>query len=79
MPSTIKRGQYKAIYQLNLLPSGDHAGPPRKIKSSGLPAYELAVESAIRRCDPVRVRPGEVMPRSIELVFDPVDDADERR
>ena len=62
---------------LRLLPSGDHRGAPERVKSSGLPAYDQAVERAIVRCDPVP-RPADMnpqdMPRELRLIFDPVDD-----
>ena len=77
VPPGIARGQYQAIYTLRLLPNGDHAGAPERVKSSGLPAYDQAVERAIVRCDPVP-RPADMnphdMPRELRLIFDPVDD-----
>jgi colicin import membrane protein len=73
VPSGIRPGQHTATFEVNLLPTGEQVGPPRMIKSSGLPAYDQAVERAIRRCDPFpRPREGSV-PRLVPLDFDPVD------
>jgi colicin import membrane protein len=56
-----------------LLPTGEQAGAPKLLKGSGLPAFDQAVERAIRRCDPFpRPREG-AMPRDLDLRFDPVD------
>ena len=52
VPPGIERGQHQAVYRVNLLPNGEQAGNPVQLKSSGLPAYDHAVETAIRRCNP---------------------------
>jgi colicin import membrane protein len=69
----VKPRQYVSEFEVQLLPTGEQAGAPRLLKSSGLAAYDQAVERAIRRCDPFpRPRDG-AMPRSLRLTFDPVD------
>lgn len=45
-------GNPTAIFRVQLLPTGDQAGPPRLQRSSGVPAFDRAVENGIRRCDP---------------------------
>lgn len=76
VPPGIERGQHQAVYRVNLLPNGEQAGNPVQLKSSGLPAYDHAVETAIRRCKPFP-RPKDqkaTVPRSMQITFDPVDD-----
>jgi colicin import membrane protein len=41
-----------AIFDVQLLPTGQQAGPPRLKQSSGVSAFDAAVENGIRRCDP---------------------------
>ncbi|HKO68883.1 MAG TPA: TonB family protein [Burkholderiaceae bacterium] len=43
------------------------------MKGSGLAAYDQAVERAIRRCDPFPPPREGTMPRSVRLLFDPVE------
>jgi colicin import membrane protein len=43
------------------------------VRSSGIPAFDVAVERAIRRCDPFPRPKDGPMPRSLPLIFDPVD------
>lgn len=76
VPSSVRRGEHIAIYQVHLLPDGHQAGKPKQLKTSGIPAFDSAVESAIVRCDPFP-RPSDhsAMPRVMEISFDPVDDA----
>ena len=76
VPPGIERGQHHAVYRVNLLPNGEQAGNPVQLKSPGLPAYDHAVETAIRRCKPFP-RPKDqtaTVPRSMQITFDPVDD-----
>lgn len=49
---TAATGNPTAVFQVQLLPSGEQAGPPRLQRSSGVPAFDRAVENGIRRCDP---------------------------
>jgi len=73
VPETLQPKQHVAEFKVTLLPTGEQAGAPRLVKASGLPAFDQAVERAIRRCDPFP-RPKEgTMPRELDLRFDPVD------
>lgn len=73
VPEGTRARQYIAEFEVALLPTGEQAGAPKLVKASGLPAYDQAVERAIRRCDPFP-RPKEgPMPRSLPLIFDPVE------
>lgn len=69
----MKAGQYKAVYEVHLLNDGRQAGAPRLLKASGLPAFDQAVERAIRACNPFPNHPTGNSPRTIQLTFDPVD------
>lgn len=73
VPEGTKPRQFIAEFEVTLLPTGEQAGAPKLLKASGLAAYDQAVERAIRRCDPFpRPKEGSV-PRSIPLIFDPVE------
>jgi len=73
VPEGLRPKQHVAEFEVQLLPSGEQVGAPRLVSASGLPAYDQAVERAIRRCDPFpRPREG-AMPRSVRLAFDPVE------
>ena len=73
VPEGTKPRQFIAEFEVTLLPTGEQAGAPKLLKASGLAAYDQAVERAIRRCDPFpRPREGP-MPRSLPLIFDPVE------
>lgn len=73
VPTGLRRGQYTAVYSVDLTPQGDKIAT-RKLKASGLPGYDLAVETAMSQCDPF---PGPVdnqpIPRQVQITFDPVD------
>ena len=71
--ANMKPGQYKAVYEVHLLNDGRQAGAPKLLKPSGLPAFDSAVERAIRACDPFPNHPTGNPPRTIQLTFDPVD------
>jgi len=45
-------GNPTAVFRVQLLPTGEQAGAPRLVRSSGSPAFDRAVETGIRRCDP---------------------------
>jgi colicin import membrane protein len=61
-----------ADFQVDLLPTGEILAV-RKLKASGLPGYDEAVERAIRRTDPFpRQRDGTVE-RTVIIRFRPVD------
>ncbi len=73
VPDSIGPQQHVAVFEVMLLPTGEQAGNPRLVKGSGLAAYDLAVERAIRRCDPFPPPREGTMPRSVRLLFDPVE------
>lgn len=75
VPDGTRAKQYVARFTVNLLPTGEQVGTPKLVKSSGLPAFDAAVERAIRRCDPFPSPRGSAPPRSLDLEFDPVDTA----
>src|SRR5690606_7286698 len=45
-------GNPTVVYRVQLMPSGQQASTPRLIRSSGVEAFDRAVENGIRRCDP---------------------------
>lgn len=45
-------GNPNVEFQVKLLPSGEVSGVPKLIKSSGISAFDAAVENGIRRCTP---------------------------
>lgn len=73
VPDGTKPRQFVAEFEVTLLPTGEQVGAPKLVKASGLPAYDQAVERAIRRCDPFPRPKDGPMPRSLPLVFDPVE------
>ncbi len=79
VPAGLKSGERQAVYTVYLLPDGSQAKPPTLEKSSGLPAFDAAVESAIRWCNPFPpAEAGKVLPRTIQITFDPVDSSNNR-
>jgi colicin import membrane protein len=73
VPESLQARQHVAEFEVTLLPTGEQVGAPRLLRPSGIPAYDQAVERAIRRCDPFpRPREG-AMPRALRLAFDPVE------
>ena len=77
-PAGAKRGMYVAKFDVRLLKNGQKAVPPKMISSSGLKAFDTAVEKAILMCNPFPKPPVGDIPSSITLTFDPVDDARSR-
>ena len=80
VPAGLERGRHQAVYLVNLLPNGEQSGQPVQLKSSGLAAYDQAVERAIRSCNPFP-RPKDqstTVPRSMQITFDPVEDNSSR-
>lgn len=73
VPEVVRPQQYVADFEVVLLPTGEQAGAPRLLKSSGLATYDQAVERAIRRCDPFPPPKEGTMPRAVRLSFDPVE------
>lgn len=77
-PAGAKRGMYVAKFDVRLLKNGQKAVPPKMLSSSGLKAFDTAVEKAILMCNPFPKPPVGDIPSSITLTFDPVDDARSR-
>ena len=73
VPDAVRPQQYVAEFEVTLLPTGEQATDPKVLKASGLAAYDLAVERAIRRCNPFPPPKEGTMPRSVRLSFDPVE------
>ena len=69
----MKAGQYRAVYSVDLASDGVTPENIRMVRSSGLPAFDQAVERAIRACNPFPAHPTNRPPKSIQLTFDPVD------
>jgi colicin import membrane protein len=66
--------QVFAEFRVDLLPTGEQAGPPKLIKPSGLAGYDDAAERAIIRCDPFpRDRDGVIPSRSFTLRMYPTE------
>jgi colicin import membrane protein len=63
----------QAEFEVDLLPDGSQAGAPKMTKPSGLPAYDAAVDRAIRKCDPFPRPDNGPVPRSMHLTFRPTD------
>ena len=76
VPASIVRGQYQAIYKVKLMPTGEQfPNSLERVQASGWDAYDLAIERAIRRCNPFpRPDTGEAVPSDLTLSFDPVED-----
>jgi len=61
-----------AEFQVELLPTGEILAV-RKLKASGLPGYDEAVERAIRRTDPFPRKRDGTIDRTVIIRFRPVD------
>ena len=73
VPANAKRGNNVATFEVNLLPNGEVVNT-KMVKSSGLPAFDAAVDRAIARCNPFpRPTDGTPIPRRMQILFDPVD------
>ena len=57
-----------AVYTITQLPSGEVLGV-RRVKSSGVPAYDAAIESAIRNASPLPKRKDGTVDREITATF----------
>ena len=73
VPDALRSQQHVAQFEVMLLPTGEQATEPKLLKASGLPAYDQAVERAIRRCNPFPPPKEGTMPRAVRLSFDPVE------
>ena len=67
--STDLPGNPRAVYRIEQLPTGDIIAR-KQIKSSGIPAYDKAVENAIDKSSPLPKKKDGTVERSLELVFD---------
>ena len=73
VPPNAQRGRNIATFEVNLLPNGELAGKTM-VKSSGLAAFDAAVDRAITRCRQFpRPSDGSPIPRRMQILFDPVD------
>lgn len=73
VPPNAQRGRNVATFEVNLLPNGELAGKTM-VKSSGLAAFDAAVDRAITRCRQFpRPSDGSPIPRRMQILFDPVD------
>lgn len=61
-----------AEFQVDLLPTGEILAV-RKLKASGLPGYDEAVERAIHRTDPFPRKRDGTVERTVIIRFRPVD------
>lgn len=61
-------GDPRAVYRIEQLPTGEIIGF-RKIKSSGIPEYDRAVEQAITASSPLPKKKDGTVERSIEPIF----------
>ena len=67
----MRPGQYRAVYRISLLADGSQAGAPELVRSSGLKAFDLACERAIRATN---FPPTDThKPITIRVTFDPVE------
>lgn len=62
-----------AEFELELLPTGEQASPPKLVKPSGLPGYDDAAERAIMRCDPFPRQSDGTVPRNFTLKMFPTE------
>ena len=65
--------QVYAEFKVDLLPTGEQAGPPQLVRGSGLPGYDDAAERAIIRCDPFPRDQDGTVPRSLSLKMYPTE------
>ena len=52
VPSSMKAGEHVAEVRVFLRNNGEFRSPPKMLKSSGIPAYDIAVTNAIHLCNP---------------------------
>ena len=67
--STDVPGNPRAVFRIEQLPTGEIISV-RKIKSSGLPAYDSSVENAINKSSPLPKKKDGSVEREIELIFE---------
>lgn len=67
--STDVPGNPRAVFKIEQLPTGEIISV-RKIKSSGLPAYDSSVENAIKKSSPLPKKKDGTVEREIELIFE---------
>ena len=73
VPPNTRHGRYIAIFAVDLLPNGEVV-KARMTQSSGIPAFDAAVERAIKKSGTFPRPPdGSPIPRHMQILFDPVD------
>jgi colicin import membrane protein len=74
----LPKGNIEVVFKVNLLPNGEVNGRPVLVKSSGVPAYDSAVERAIVSASPLPLPPDReaaaLFSESLELRFRPYED-----
>jgi colicin import membrane protein len=74
----LPKGNIEVVYRVNLLPNGEVLGRPVLVKSSGVPAYDSAVERAIVSASPLPLPPDKeaaaMFGEGLELKFRPHED-----
>ncbi len=67
----MKPKQYIAVYEVSILADGTQTSAPKLKRASGLQAFDIAAERAIRSC---KFPPTEThKPETLEIQFDPVE------
>lgn len=67
--STDAPGNPRAVYKITQLPTGEIISV-RKVKSSGVPAFDSAVENAISKSSPLPKKKDGTVERDIDAIFD---------
>ncbi len=74
----LPKGNIEVVFKVNLLPNGEVNGRPSLVKSSGVPAYDSAVERAIVSASPLPLPPDKeaaaMFSEGLELKFRPYED-----
>jgi colicin import membrane protein len=74
----LPKGNIEVVFKVNLLPNGEVSGRPMLVKSSGVPAYDSAVERAIVSASPLPLPPDKeaanLFSEGLELKFRPYED-----
>jgi colicin import membrane protein len=74
----LAKGNIEVVFRVNLLPTGEVNGRPTLVKSSGVPAYDSAVERAIVGASPLPLPPDKeaaaLFGEGLELKFRPYED-----
>lgn len=74
----LPRTNIEVVFRVSLLPNGELLGRPSLVKSSGVPAYDTAVERAIIGASPLPLPPDKdaaaLFNEGLELKFRPLED-----